>query len=95
MSTGSKTSSPTRSTSCVELLPLEAPGVVDEPDAVDEPEVPDVLEEGVVGWKKVLPAPKPIFAALVPPTEIVAVSFSPLTTSWPVLFSHAATCALP
>jgi len=53
------------------------------------------LDEGVIGWKKVLPEPNPTFAALVPPTEIVAVSFLPLMTNWPLLFSHAATWAWP
>jgi len=41
---------------------LEPDGLVeDEPDDVLE-ELPEV-EAGVVGWKKLLPAPKPILAA--------------------------------
>jgi len=86
----------------LEELPLpEELDVVDEPvEELDEPveeldEPVEELDEGVIGWKKVLPEPNPTFAALVPPTEIVAVSFLPLMTNWPLLFSHAATWAWP
>jgi hypothetical protein len=78
-----------------EFEELEELPALEEFDVVDAPDVVDELEEGVVGWKKVLPEPNPKFAALVPPTVIIWVSFSPLMTSLPVLSSHAATCALP
>lgn len=42
-----------------------------------------------------MPALNPKFAAFVPPMLSVSVSFLPLMTSWPLLLSHAATCALP
>ena len=76
-------------------LPLpEELDVVDEPvEELDEPV--EELEEGLVGWKKVFPVPNPRFAAFVPPTVIAAVSFLPLMTRWPLLLSHAATCAWP
>jgi len=78
-----------------ELEELEEVSELEELDVVDAPDVVDEPAEGAVGWKKVLPVANPTFAAFVPPMLIVAVSFSPLTTSWPLLFSHAATCALP
>jgi hypothetical protein len=74
----------------VEELP-----VPEELDVGDVPDVADGSEEAAVGWKKVLPAPNPTFAAFVPPTVIMVVSSLPLITSLPLLSSHAATCALP
>jgi hypothetical protein len=43
-------------------------------EALDD-ELEELLDAGVgaVGWKKVLPAPNPILAALSPPTNMVAV----------------------
>jgi hypothetical protein len=60
-----------------------------------ELDVVDAVGEALVGWKKLLPGANPTFAAFVPPTEIMAVSFWPVMTSLPLESSHAVVCALP
>lgn len=65
------------------------------PDVVVEPDEPEELEDGAVGWKVLLPTPKPIFEAKKPPTVTVSVVFCPVMTRSPLLLSQAETCALP
>lgn len=80
----------------LELLVLFDADPVDELEALEELAVLAGLADGGVGLKVVCPTPKPMADASVPVPPIVmnAVSFLPVITSWPRLFSDAVTCAL-
>jgi len=80
----------------VEPEELETAVELDEPlEEPDEPEGLEELEDGAVGWNALLPVPKPIFEAKVPPTVIGSLVFFPAMTRSPLPLSQADTCALP
>ena len=81
-----------------ELALLPEPDVSDELEELAEPElaVAELVEVvGGVAAKLSLPAPKPIFDAKSPPTDMGEVSFWPLITICPLPLSQAEAWALP
>jgi hypothetical protein len=80
----------------LELVVLDVDEELDDEDELDDAleELPDV-DCGLVGWKKLLPAPNPILRALGPPTDMDAAGSFAVITSLPLVSSQAVTCAFP